>query len=156
MIEVFGQNYYVDFDKIESYIDTIGDESLNLSGGTEMKINVVKYELIKLMLDVIFSEIESNDFNNVFLMCDNEHDTNKFKERYGNKIITYDEFTSKDTNVPFFKMQNSVQDIHKHIEELVFGVYTLSKTKHFICTKSNISSFSILSNSELNFKLLNT
>jgi hypothetical protein len=109
-----------------------------------------------LNLDVIFSEIESNDFNNVFLMCDNEHDTNKFKERYGNKIITYDEFTSKDTNVPFFKMQNSVQDIHKHIEELVFGVYTLSKTKHFICTKSNISSFSILSNSELNFKLLNT
>jgi hypothetical protein len=61
MIEVFGQNYYVDFDKIESYIDTIGDESLNLSGGTEMKINVVKYELIKLMLDVIFSEVEMGD-----------------------------------------------------------------------------------------------
>jgi len=61
MIEVFGQNYYVDFDKIESYIDTIGDESLNLSGGTEMKINVVKYELIKLMLDVIFSEMDMGD-----------------------------------------------------------------------------------------------
>jgi hypothetical protein len=51
----------VDFDKIESYIDTIGDESLNLSGGTEMKINVVKYELIKLMLDVIFSEMDMGD-----------------------------------------------------------------------------------------------
>ena len=61
MIEIFGQNYYVDFDKIESYIDTIGDESLNLSGGTEMKINVVKYELIKLMLDVIFSEMDMGD-----------------------------------------------------------------------------------------------
>ena len=58
MIEVFGKMYYVDFDKIESYIDTIGDESLNVSGGTEMKINVVKYELIKLMLDVVFSEVE--------------------------------------------------------------------------------------------------
>lgn len=61
MIEVLGQMYYVDFDKIESYIDTIGDESLNISGGTEMKINVVKYELIKLMLDVIFSESEMVD-----------------------------------------------------------------------------------------------
>lgn len=107
-----------------------------------------------LNLDVIFSEIESNDFNNVFLMCDNIHDTNSFKQRYGNKLITYDEFTSKEANLPFFKMENSVQDIHKHVEELVFGVYTLSKTKHFICTKSNISSFCILSNPELNFKLL--
>lgn len=61
MIEILGQMYYVDFDKIESYIDTIGDESLNVSGGTEMKINVVKYELIKLMLDVIFSEVEMPD-----------------------------------------------------------------------------------------------
>ena len=61
MIEVFGKMYYVDFDKIESYIDTIGDESLNVSGGTEMKINVVKYELIKLMLDVIFSEMDMGD-----------------------------------------------------------------------------------------------
>jgi hypothetical protein len=107
-----------------------------------------------LNLDVIFSEIESNDFDSVFLMCDNIYDTNSFKDRYGNKLITYDEFTSKDTNLPFFKMENSVHDIHKHVEELVFGAYTLSKTKHFICTKSNISSFCILSNPELNFKLL--
>jgi len=61
MIEIFGKNYYVDFDKIEEYIDIEGNEELLASGGTEQKINVVKYELIKLMLDVIFSEMEMGD-----------------------------------------------------------------------------------------------
>jgi hypothetical protein len=103
----------------------------------------------------IFDEIECNDFDNIFLMCDNIYDTNKFKQRYGNKLITYDEFTSKDMNLPFFKINNSIEDIHNHIKELLFGVFTLSKTKNFICTKSNISSFCVLSNSKLNYKLLN-
>lgn len=103
----------------------------------------------------IFNQIESNEFESVFLMCDNIYDTNKFKGRYGNKLITYDEFTSEDKNLPFFKINNSVEDIHNHVKELLFGVFTLSKTKNFICTKSNISSFCILSNSKLNYKLLN-
>jgi len=103
----------------------------------------------------IFNQIESNEFDNVFLMCDNIYDTNKFKGRYGNKLIMYDEFTSEDKNLPFFKKNNSVENIHNHVKELLFGVFTLSKTKNFICTKSNISSFCILSNSKLNYKLLN-
>ena len=61
MIDIFGKNYYVDLDKIESYIDIEGTEDLVSSGSTEQKINVVKYELIKLMLDVIFSEMEMGD-----------------------------------------------------------------------------------------------
>lgn len=62
MIDIFGKMYYIDFDVIESYIDieSIEDET-STSGSTEVKINVVKYELIKLMLDVIFSEMETGD-----------------------------------------------------------------------------------------------
>ncbi len=108
-----------------------------------------------ISLETIFKEIESNLFDNIFLMCDNYYDLTMFKKRYGNKLITYDEFTSKDMNLPFFKINNSVEDIHNHVKELLFGVFTLSKTKNFICTKSNISSFCLLSNSELNYKLLN-
>ena len=105
-------------------------------------------------IENIFNEVESNEFDNVFLMCDNIYDTNKFKLRYGNRLITYDMFTSKNIILPFFKMNNSIEDIHNHIVELLFGVFTLSKTKKFICTKSNISSFCILANSKLNYKLL--
>lgn len=106
-------------------------------------------------LEVIFESIESTEFNNIFLMCDNHSDLKVFKKRYGNKLITYDEFTSKNINLPFFKINNSTLDIHNHVKELLFGVFTLSKTKEFICTRSNISSFCLLSNSKLNYKLLN-
>ena len=101
----------------------------------------------------IFSEIESTEFTNIFLMSDNINDSNKFKKRYGNKLITYDEFTSHNSNLPFFKLKNSNETIRSHIKELLFGVFTLRNTKKMICTKSNISSFCILSNHKLNYKL---
>lgn len=106
-------------------------------------------------IENVFKNIEFNEFEYIFLMCDNQKDLGTFKKRYGNKLITYDEFTSKDTNLPFFKINNSVGYIHNHVKELMFGVFTLSKTKNFICTKSNVSSFCILSNSKLNYKTLN-
>jgi hypothetical protein len=99
-------------------------------------------------LQKIFNTIESQNFKNIFLMCDNSDDTLKFKKRYGNMIITYDDFTSINGALPFFKENKN------HINELIFGVFTLSKTKTFICSKSNLSTFSILINPNLTFKLI--
>jgi len=58
MLKVLGENYYVDLDKIEEFID-MSDYEMNeneISGTTEMKVNIVKYELVKMMLEVILSE----------------------------------------------------------------------------------------------------
>lgn len=52
MLNVFGENYHIDFQKIEDLI-AIHSE---VSGDTEQNISIVKFELIKTMLDVIFSE----------------------------------------------------------------------------------------------------
>lgn len=129
--------------------------NFNTTVGVHRRSTDIKSHHNIVNMEDIFNGIESNEFDNVFLMCDNIHDVNKFKLRYGNKLITYDEFTSKDINLPFFKINNPIEDIHNHIIELLFGVFTLSKTKNFICTKSNISSFCILSDSKLKYKLLN-
>ena len=67
MFNVLGENYYVDIDEIEKYIDmsTLGVDDIDmssLSGGSEMRINIIKYELIKMMLDVVLSEdVEIDD-----------------------------------------------------------------------------------------------
>jgi hypothetical protein len=53
---VLGESYYIDFDRIEEYIDMSGGEEIILSGGSDMRINIVKYELIKTMIEVIISE----------------------------------------------------------------------------------------------------
>lgn len=105
-------------------------------------------------LNKLFDSIDLNDFDSIFLMCDNLNDHISFKKRYGNKIITYDEFTSEQNNLPFFKINKDLEKIKKHIQEMVFGVLTLSKTKNLICSRSNLSAFSILANSKLNYKIL--
>lgn len=56
MLNVLGENYFIDFDVIEKYIDMSDGTEFSLSGTSEMKINIVKYELVKMMLEVIFSE----------------------------------------------------------------------------------------------------
>lgn len=104
----------------------------------------------------IFDILEKEEFENVFLMSDNLNDLNKFKTRYGNKLITFDEFTSsREEDNPFFKLKNDDNSIKKHIQEIVFGAYTLGMTKKLFCTKSNLSTFSIFSNSNLNYVKLN-
>jgi hypothetical protein len=89
-------------------------------------------------------------------MSDNLNDLNKFKQRYGNKLITFDELTtSKVEDKPFFNLQNDEESIKTHIQEIVFGAYTLGMTKKLICTMSNLSAFAVFSNSNLKYTRLN-
>jgi short-subunit dehydrogenase involved in D-alanine esterification of teichoic acids len=68
MIKVLGENYYIDLDVIENYIDmsdnkTYDDDNDDVSDSTtqEVKVNLIKFELIKMMLDTILSEGEEID-----------------------------------------------------------------------------------------------
>jgi hypothetical protein len=56
MLNVLGENYFIDLDEIERYLDMSDDQNIVDSGTTEMRINIVKFELVKMMLDVILSE----------------------------------------------------------------------------------------------------
>jgi len=107
--------------------------------------------------EIIYQNIESYDFENVFLLCDNLTDLKKFKERYGNKLISFDEFTtSTNTSLPFHKINIIDENLKKsHIEEIVLGSLMLGLTNNLICCHSNLTNFSILSNSKLEYKILN-
>jgi len=120
---------------------------------TDMEI---VHHVKKIELNNIFTILEKEDFENIFLMCDNIKDLEEFKNRYGNRLITFDDMTtSKESSEPFFKIGNEEDLVKKHIQEIVFGAFTLGMTKKLICTKSNLSSFSIFSNSKLNYTILN-
>jgi hypothetical protein len=60
MLNVLGNNYFIDFDEIEKYIDMSGvpEKEINEEEGgmSEMKVNIIKYEMIKMMLEVVLSE----------------------------------------------------------------------------------------------------
>ena len=62
MIEVLGEHYFIDLDKVEEYLDMSDQNSENeFSGETEVKINMLKFELVKLLLDTVLTEHEEID-----------------------------------------------------------------------------------------------
>ena len=57
MLNVLGENYYVDLDEIESYLDMTDELSAEpTSGTTEMRINIIKFEMVKMLLDTVLTE----------------------------------------------------------------------------------------------------
>jgi hypothetical protein len=66
MIKVLGENYYFDLDKIEEYLDMsikpVEDiEDDEFSGSTDMKVNIIKFEMVKMLMDTILTEHEEID-----------------------------------------------------------------------------------------------
>jgi len=60
MLKVLGENYYLDIDKIDAYVQI--EEKVSSSGETEgTAISIIKYETIKLMLEIIMDEQEEID-----------------------------------------------------------------------------------------------
>lgn len=57
MINVLGESYFIDLDKVEEYLD-INEATEPVSGTTEVRFNLLKFELIKLLLETILSEQE--------------------------------------------------------------------------------------------------
>ena len=63
MIQVLGENYFIDLDKIEDYLDMGQDENSTESstGTTETRINIIKFEMVKMLLETILTEQEIMD-----------------------------------------------------------------------------------------------
>lgn len=58
MLKILGDYYYVDLDRIQEMVNF---ETEIVSGTTEQHISVVKYDVIKIMIDVILTESDGVD-----------------------------------------------------------------------------------------------
>lgn len=57
MIEVLGENYFIDLDKVEEYLDMSDKFPVSESSGdTETRINIIKFEMVKMLLDTVLTE----------------------------------------------------------------------------------------------------
>ena len=61
MLKILGDHYYVDLDVVEKYVDMTEVLPIEPTGSTDTKINIIKYELVKLMLDVVLTENDDID-----------------------------------------------------------------------------------------------
>ena len=60
MLQVLGEMYYIDLDSVSKTIDM---PNSNISGETEQTINLVSFEVIKMMLEIIMTERDEVDEN---------------------------------------------------------------------------------------------
>ncbi|MFN9899155.1 MAG: hypothetical protein ACK55Z_10270, partial [bacterium] len=60
MINVLGQNYYLDLNELDNFIQIKNEE---LTGNTET-FSVIKFEVVKTMIEVIMTEREDEMDNN--------------------------------------------------------------------------------------------
>lgn len=56
MLKILGEHYYLDLEQIESYVSIPSE-----TGVTENHISVMKYEMVKLMTEVLMSEKDDID-----------------------------------------------------------------------------------------------
>jgi len=62
MIKVLGENYYIDLDRVEEYLDmTEQYPEEDTSGNTETRINIIKFEMVKMLMDTVLTEHEEID-----------------------------------------------------------------------------------------------
>lgn len=76
MIQIWNELYYVDLEAIEKYVDIKNIDDTESSGHTDTRINLVRYEMVKLMLDVVFTE---HDIQDEKLGVNNSHLSVPFK-----------------------------------------------------------------------------
>jgi hypothetical protein len=61
MLQVLGENYYLDLDKIDDYVQVKGEKP-TITGTTEgTHISIIKYDTVKLMIEIIMDETEDVD-----------------------------------------------------------------------------------------------
>lgn len=60
MLKIMGDHYFIDLDAIEKYVD-MTVPNIEATGKTETAINIIKYETVKLMLDVVLTENDDAD-----------------------------------------------------------------------------------------------
>jgi hypothetical protein len=60
MLSILNEYYYLDLDKMEELVN-LPTSSDGESGSTEQHISILKYDMLKIMVDVLLSESEEVD-----------------------------------------------------------------------------------------------
>jgi len=60
MIEVLNETYYIDLDAVSNVVN-VDSEDNGVSGETEQTINLVSFEVVKMLLEIVMTEREEFD-----------------------------------------------------------------------------------------------
>lgn len=91
------------------------------------------------------------DGQRIFLMTDNDEDLNKFRDKYGEKLFFREHARSYSSHVEF---HTNFSQSRSDVEECFLEAICLSQCETFIHPVSNIATFALYCNPELNHYFL--
>jgi hypothetical protein len=107
-----------------------------------------------LNFEYIKQIINSRDFDQIFLATDEEATLKKFKNEYGDKIITYATLRCEENNTTglHYSNQHSDKEIKYRMgEEMIIDMMLMSKCNYSYYVRSNVSLLSILMRTDFNY-----
>jgi len=60
MLDIFGENYYIDLKKIEEFVElnsTTNEEDEEV----DTQVNLIKFDMVKMLLEVLLNEVGDTD-----------------------------------------------------------------------------------------------
>ena len=90
-------------------------------------------------LEIVDNKLTNNNFDRIFLMSDSEEAVNKFKNKYGNRLITHNSIRSR-SKLPVHVGKDS--NAYRISEDVIVEAYALSKTNFLVLSiPSNVNYF---------------
>ncbi|HAE45107.1 MAG TPA: hypothetical protein DCG37_05880 [Lachnospiraceae bacterium] len=111
--------------------------------GTDFRneyINHAKVVTLDQYLDAVAQAIKKHGFERIFLATDEESTVEKFRERFGSRVVCYNDiFRSTDGEPVHFSQASRTDHKYKMGLEVLRDMYTLAKCDGLICGYSNVS-----------------
>ena len=96
--------------------------------------------MVDSIIDKVDEKLANNKFDRIFLMSDSEEVVNKFKNKYGNQLITHNSIRSHN-KLPVH-LDNEDNIAYKISEDVIVEAYALSKTNFLVLSNpSNVNYF---------------
>jgi hypothetical protein len=109
---------------------------------------------LKTYFDYIDERIISYD--KLLLCTDEEYTVQEFKQKYGNKLITYDSIRATDKNNLGVHQSVGLTDPYKMGEDVIIETYLMSQSDFLIKTVSNVSNAALIINPALKYVEIDT
>ena len=111
--------------------------------GTDFRneyINHAKVVTLNQYLNAVSQAIKKHGFERIFLATDEESTVEKFRERFGDRVVCYDDiFRSTDGEPVHFSKADREDHKYKMGLEVLRDMYTLARCDGLICGYSNVS-----------------
>lgn len=100
------------------------------------------------------SAVNFENYDVIFVASDSSEAINYFKKKYNNVVSYETEIRMTNMNMGVLPRNLKVEDMEKHVEDVIVECFILSNCNHIVCINSNVAAAALYLNPEVTFNLI--